>query len=83
MSAHQLCGSCADAWMRWLDYRPPAQIRIHNAGGDSLRSSLSRQKLRADDIYTTIRSQQALIRSICERLHTPVPGGLDNQQHIV
>ena len=64
-----LCPSCAEASAAWLDYRPPAQIRLHNAGGDSLRAALSRQKLRADGIYATIRSQQAIIRSICERNH--------------
>lgn len=64
-----LCPSCAEESVRWLDYRPPAQIRIHTAGGDSLRAVLSRQTLRANDIYDTIRSQQALIRDICERKH--------------
>jgi len=66
-----LCPSCVEASAAWLDYRPTAQIRLHNAGGDSLRAALQRQTLRANDIYSIIRSQQAIIRSICERLHQP------------
>lgn len=64
-----LCDPCAEAWMRWLDYRPSPSIAIHHAGGDTLRAALQRRKLRSQDIYDTIRSQQALIRRICERNH--------------
>ena len=66
-----LCPACSEESARWLNYRPAPTLAIHHAGGDTLRSALSRRSLRAQDIYDTIRSQQALIRSICERLHTP------------
>lgn len=56
--------------MQWLDYRPRPTIQLITPGRSSVRDVLAAQKFRADDTRALIRSQQALIRSICERLHT-------------
>jgi hypothetical protein len=64
-----LCDPCADAWLRWLDYRPRQPIALITPGRTSVRDVLSAQTFRANDTRDLIRSQQALIRSICERNH--------------
>jgi hypothetical protein len=69
VSARPLCDPCAEAWMRWLDYRPRQPIALITPGRTSVRDVLQAQKFRADDARDLIRSQQALIRDICERNH--------------
>lgn len=62
-----LCPSCAEAWTRWLDYRPRPAIQLITPGRTSVRDVLQAQSFRAQDTYALIRSQQALIRAICEK----------------
>jgi hypothetical protein len=64
-----LCPSCAEESARWLSYRPRPSIQLITPGRTSVRDVLQAQSFRAQDIYALIRSQQALIRSICERKH--------------
>jgi hypothetical protein len=64
-----LCPSCAEESARWLDYRPRPSIQLITPGRTSVRDVLNAQHFRAQDTYALIRSQQALIRRICERKH--------------
>lgn len=66
-----LCPSCAEASAAWLDYRPRPSIALITPGRTSVRDVLQAQSFRAQDTYALIRSQQALIRAICERTHQP------------
>lgn len=69
-----LCPPCAEASARWLDYRPRQPIALITPGRTSVRDVLAAQKFRADDARDLIRSQQALIRAICEKQrHTDAP----------
>lgn len=69
-----LCTPCAEESARWLDYRPRPSIQLITPGRTSVRDVLQAQTFRANDARDLIRSQQALIRRICERKHQPAAG---------
>lgn len=63
-----MCEEHTKQYNAWLDYRmPAAPIQLCTPGVSSVRDVLWARKTRSDDHYNLIRSQQALIKQICER----------------
>lgn len=59
-----MCAPCADAWSRWLDYRPPIQPTLVSID-NSVRGVTERRKARAEETYALIRRQCDSIRKNC------------------
>jgi hypothetical protein len=63
-----MCDEHAAQWTAWLDHRmPAAPIQLCTPGVSSVRDVLWVRKSRVDDHINLIRSQQSLIKNICER----------------
>lgn len=58
-----MCPECSEAWMSWLDYRPPAPLAIASIGNERGRVRHGTR------VIETIRSQQKLIKEMCARNH--------------
>ena len=69
-----LCEPCGDLWLRWLDYRPPATMRLVSIGVTTARAVEENRRMRGEDRRKLIRSQLQSIADTCRRNHQPTEG---------
>lgn len=77
MNARKLCPEHAEEWGRWLDYRPPAAIRLVQIGSANPDRMREQRRISYERWRDTIRTQQELVRQACaeqcQDWHEPQP----------
>lgn len=68
-----LCPTCATASEAWIYYRPVPSPRLISPGIRRDRDVIAARAAAENDRRDLIRSQQRLIKDICERTHQPCP----------
>jgi len=66
-----LCDECQAKSQSWLDYRVAPRLKIASGASrdDTAAGVADARRGRFDQWRTTVRDQQALIKSICEERH--------------
>jgi hypothetical protein len=70
LAAPGLCDGCQEGYDAWLNYKsPPKPISAYK-----IDNTASEHRAYADRHWELVRSQLDLIKAICARGHTPLPG---------